>query len=121
MIPVDSRVARQPGRRGRNLDKPVRVEKLPITRWHLRKGNDDLEGLLSREMGLSPILSRILMNRDITNTDDAHRYLSPSLRDLHNPFLMQDMKKAVDRLIRAILNHEKVVIYGDYDADGITS
>jgi single-stranded-DNA-specific exonuclease len=61
------------------------------------------------------------MSRDIVDPDDALRYLFPSLRDLHNPFLMQDMKKAVDRLIRAIYNHEKVVIYGDYDADGITS
>lgn len=95
--------------------------RLPMTRWRFQEGNDSIQELLVRELGLSPILSRILMSRDITNTDDAHRYLSPSLSDLHNPFLMQDMRKAVDRLVRAIQRQERVVIYGDYDADGITS
>ncbi len=95
--------------------------KLPMTRWRLQEGNETLQGLLIKELGLSPIVSRILMSRDIANTDDAQRYLSPSLNDLHNPFLMQDMRRAVDRLIRAIQRQERVVIYGDYDADGITS
>ena len=95
--------------------------KLPTTRWRLREGNKDAEDLLIRELGLNPIVSRILMSRDIVEPDDVRRYLSPSLQDLHNPFLMQDMKKAVDRLLRAIYRHEKVAIFGDYDADGITS
>ena len=99
----------------------ISAARLPTTRWRLREGNRDIQDLLVRELGLSPIISRILMSRDIVDPDDALRYLSPSLRDLHNPFLMQDMKKAADRLIRAIYNQEKVVIYGDYDADGITS
>ena len=73
------------------------------------------------ELGLSPIVSRILMSREIVNIDTARQFLSPSLSDLHNPFLMQDMKKAANRLIRAIYQREKIVIYGDYDADGITS
>ena len=94
---------------------------LPTTRWRLREGNQDVQELLVRELGLSPLISRILESRDICNPDHARRYLSPSLRDLHNPFLMQDMGKAVDRLIRAIHRNEKVVVYGDYDADGITS
>ncbi len=121
MIPVISQAEKRSGRREHELEKTVTAGKLPMTRWRLREGNDIIEGLLVRELGLSPILSRILTSRDITNTDDAHRYLSPSLHDLHNPFLMQDMRKAVDRLIRAIQQQEKVVIYGDYDADGITS
>ena len=95
--------------------------KLPTTRWQLREGDDQTQTLLIKELGLSPIISRILMSRDIVDLDDARRFLSPSLRDLHNPFLMQDMQKAVDRLSRAIYRQEKVVIYGDYDADGITS
>jgi single-stranded-DNA-specific exonuclease len=95
--------------------------KLPMTRWRLQEGNDTLQELLVRELGLSPIVSRILVSRDIANMDDANRYLSPSLNDLHNPFLMQDMRRAVDRLIRAIQRQERVTIYGDYDADGITS
>lgn len=94
---------------------------LPTTRWRLREGNKTTEEMLVRELGLNPIISRILMSRDIVEPGDVRRYLSPSLRDLHNPFLMQDMKKAVDRLIRSIYQQEKVVVYGDYDADGITS
>ncbi|MCL5807864.1 MAG: single-stranded-DNA-specific exonuclease RecJ [Deltaproteobacteria bacterium] len=103
------------------LDKAISTGKLPTTRWRLRDENKESQELLIRELGLSQIISRILISRDIVNPDDARRYLSPSLRDLHNPFQMQDMKKAVQRLICAIHQKEKVVIYGDYDADGITS
>jgi single-stranded-DNA-specific exonuclease len=106
---------------GGNLKKTMLAGKLPTTRWHLREGNNNTQNLFIKELGLSPIVSRILMSREIANIDAARRFLSPSLRDLHNPFLMQDMKKAVDRLIRAIYQQEKIVIYGDYDADGITS
>jgi single-stranded-DNA-specific exonuclease len=95
--------------------------KLPTTHWRMRDGNTECQEILSRELGLSQIISRILVSRDITNPDKARQYLSPSLRDLHSPYLMQDMKKAVHRLIQAIHRKEKVVIYGDYDADGITS
>lgn len=109
------------GRKEWDLENTATTGKLPLTRWRLQEGNDALQELLVRELGLSPILSRILMARDIANADDAHRYLSPSLNDLHNPFLMQDMRKAVDRLVRAVQRKERVVIYGDYDADGITS
>lgn len=112
---------KRPDGRVFELDKTISAGRLPITRWRLRDENKDCQELLIRELGLSQIISRILISRDIVNPDDARRYLSPSLRDLHNPFLMQDMKKAVQRLIRAIHQQEKVVIYGDYDADGITS
>jgi single-stranded-DNA-specific exonuclease len=101
--------------------KTMSAGKLPTTRWQLREGDDRTQTLLIKELGLSPIISRILISRDIVDLDDARRFLSPSLRDLHNPFLMQDMQKAVERLSRAIFRQEKVVIYGDYDADGITS
>lgn len=94
---------------------------LPITRWQLREGNRNVQELLVRELGLNPLISRILESRDIRDPDLARRYLSPSLRDLHNPFLMQDMNRAVDRIIRAIYQEERIVVYGDYDADGITS
>ncbi|MHB8769686.1 MAG: single-stranded-DNA-specific exonuclease RecJ [Syntrophales bacterium] len=95
--------------------------RLPTTRWQLREGDDQTQMRLIKELGLSPIVSRILTSRAISETDHAKRFLSPSLRDLHNPFLMQDMQKAVDRLVRAVYRQENIVIYGDYDADGITS
>jgi len=66
-------------------------------------------------------MSKILMSRNIVNLADARKYLFPSLNDLHNPFLMKDMEKAVHRVIQAIHKKEKIVVFGDYDADGITS
>ena len=99
----------------------IDARRLPTTRWYLRKENDEIQRLLVRELGLSPLISRILESRDICDPDTARRYLSPSLKDLHNPFLMQDMSKAVDRLICSIYHKEKMVVYGDYDADGITA
>ena len=77
--------------------------------------------MLARELSIHSIVSRILTSRRILTPDDANRYLYPSLNNLHNPLLMKDMQKGVQRLIRAINDREKVVIYGDYDADGVTS
>ncbi|MDD5713050.1 MAG: single-stranded-DNA-specific exonuclease RecJ [Smithellaceae bacterium] len=94
---------------------------LPVTQWKLSAHRKDLEDNLIRELGLRRILSQILVNRDIVDPDDARRYLLPSLNDLHNPFLMKDMITGVDRLIEAIRRNDQIVIYGDYDADGITS
>ncbi|MGV8080479.1 MAG: single-stranded-DNA-specific exonuclease RecJ [Syntrophales bacterium] len=94
---------------------------LPITRWRLSDVDPVIQEKLSSEFGLSPIVSQILTSRDILEVEDAKRFLSPSLADLHNPYLMKDMRKGVDRLIKALRNREKIVVYGDYDADGITS
>lgn len=95
--------------------------KLPITEWKLADDNKYIQELLAKELGISPIISRILTNRNILDIETAKKYLSPSLKDLHNPFFMTDMQKGVYRLIKAIFKKEKIVIYGDYDADGITS
>ena len=121
MISPDELHRSCPAGMGGKPEETMLAGRLPTTRWHLREGNDHTQDILIHELGLSPIVSRILMSREIVTVDTARRFLSPSLRDLHNPFLMQDMKKAADRLIRAIYQQEKIVIYGDYDADGITS
>lgn len=97
------------------------VRTLPSTRWTLPESNPEIEHILVSELGLNPLISRILIKRNISTVDDVKKYLSPSLNDLHNPFYMKDMQEGVDRLIKAIYNREKVLIYGDYDADGITS
>ncbi len=94
---------------------------LPTTHWRLPESNPEIERLLVRELGINPLISRILIKRNISTVDEVKKYLSPSLHDLHNPFYMKDMQEGVDRLIKAIYNREKVLIYGDYDADGITS
>ncbi|MCK9364201.1 MAG: single-stranded-DNA-specific exonuclease RecJ [Syntrophales bacterium] len=97
------------------------VHDLPTTRWHLREENREAQYLLVRDLGISPIVSGIIINRDIGTTEEIRHYLSPSLHDLHNPFLMRDMKKAVERFITAFHQKKKIVVFGDYDADGITS
>jgi len=94
---------------------------LPITRWKLSEAKEDIRSLFAKEFKLHPIVSQILINRNITDLRTAQRYLNPSLHDLHSPFLMKDMKEGVARLIRALQGKEKVAIYGDYDADGITA
>ena len=97
------------------------VQGLPKTRWLLRDENKKTQDHLIQEFGLSPFISKIITNREIGDADAVKHYLFPSLYDLHNPFLMQDMKKAVDRMVSALCHKEKIVVYGDYDADGITS
>lgn len=95
---------------------------LPITHWILKEtGNKSIEETLAKEFGVSRIISQMILNRQIDSLDAAYHYLHPSLNDLYSPFLMQDMKKGVTRLTKAIHNKERIVIYGDYDADGITS
>lgn len=88
--------------------------------WCIRKNPAELVNNLSRELEISPILSNLLINRGIREPEQGWRFLNPSLRNLHNPFLMKDMDKATDRIIYALSNRERIAIYGDYDADGIT-
>jgi len=94
---------------------------LPITRWKLSETKEEIQALFVKEFKLSPIVAQILINRQITDLETANRYLNSSLHDLHSPYLMKDMKQGVERLIQAVQGGEKVAVYGDYDADGITS
>lgn len=81
----------------------------------------EIQRKLEAALDLSPILSRLLVQRGITSPEEAHRFFKPSLDDLHDPFLMADMDKAVKRLTNAIHHKERILIYGDYDVDGTTS
>ena len=76
---------------------------------------------ISNKYEISEILARALVNRGITDEQDIRIFLEPTRNDFYDPFLFPDMEKAVDRIIEAINNNEKVMIYGDYDVDGITS
>ncbi|HOC59959.1 MAG TPA: single-stranded-DNA-specific exonuclease RecJ [Smithellaceae bacterium] len=97
-------------------------KQLPATQWIVKDaGPEDIIASLTREFSVSRIVSKLILNRHVASLEDAHRYLHPSLNHLHSPFLMQDMKKGVARIISAIHAGEEIVIYGDYDADGITS
>ena len=76
---------------------------------------------LSQETGINPILCRLLIDRGVTTAEEAKRFFRPSLTDLHDPFLMDGMDKAVERINQALGRKERILVYGDYDVDGITS
>ncbi len=76
---------------------------------------------LSRTLNVNPYLTAILLQRGIDDLEKARRFFRPSLADLHDPLLMKDMDKAVERLRQAIERNEKILIYGDYDVDGTTA
>lgn len=73
------------------------------------------------ELKISPITASILLNRGLSNPRDIAQFFHPSIDQLHDPFLMLDMEKAVDRVIDALIEKQRIFIYGDYDVDGITS
>ena len=81
---------------------------------------DAVEGL-AQSLKISPTLAAILCQRGICSFDEARHFFRPSLSDLHDPFLMKDMDKAVNRLNEALHQNEKILVYGDYDVDGTTS
>lgn len=76
---------------------------------------------LQNQLNIHEILCALLIQRGIDHIDDARSFFRPELDSLHDPFLMKDMDKAVERLTQAIFNEEKILIYGDYDVDGTTS
>ncbi|MFH2013341.1 MAG: single-stranded-DNA-specific exonuclease RecJ [Pseudomonadota bacterium] len=90
-------------------------------KWWIREPDKETQRILSRELNISPVVAQVLINRGIKEVEKAHQFLFPSLSHLHSPILMKDMEKALERIIRAIYENEKVVVYGDYDVDGITS
>lgn len=76
---------------------------------------------LATELGINPVIALLLVKRGIVSSEEAKKFFRPSLNDLHDPFLMPDMDKAVKRLNKALGNKEKILIYGDYDVDGTTA
>ena len=90
-------------------------------RWIQTHCDSECAERLARDLDLPIVTATLLANRGITETAAAYKFLNPSLDDLHDPFSMQDMRAAVDRIFQAIQNKEKILIYGDYDVDGTTS
>ena len=88
---------------------------------HLTAVEQELQQQLERELNISSAAARMLVVRGIQTADEARAFVRPSLDKLHDPFLMRDMDKAVERLHRAIAQNEKILIYGDYDVDGTTA
>ena len=95
-----------------------------INKWNLR--TPSIEELhkkdeLTAELDLHPVISLLLVQRGIASADEVKKFFKPSLNNLHDPFLMPDMEKAVKRLNKALGNKEKIMVYGDYDVDGTTA
>lgn len=89
--------------------------------WLVSKTNPDFLKYLSREVSISPVLAQILINRDMKDADAVKDFLSPSISKMHDPFLLPDMDRAVERLRKSIGKSETLLVHGDYDADGLTS
>ena len=92
--------------------------------WHIKQLTPEEQTAaerLSAELEISPVAARLLAGRGLRTASQARAYIRPSLESLHDPFLMQDMGAAVDRLCQAIDHHERIMVYGDYDVDGTTA
>src|SRR5947208_16945140 len=92
-----------------------------LKRWNILPADEERVNALHRSLTINPSLCNILVERDIDTFDKAKDYFRPQLSHLHDPFLMKDMDKAVTRILAAINNHEKILVFGDYDVDGTAS
>jgi single-stranded-DNA-specific exonuclease len=90
-------------------------------RWVLTPADPRVADKLAVALQIRAVAAQLLTSRGMTTIDEAREFLDPSLQRLYDPFLMRGMPQAVDRLIRAIRAHEAIVIYGDYDVDGVTA
>lgn len=90
-------------------------------KWEFYNQEQDKVKKLVEKFKISELLATVLVNRNIVEDDDVELFLNPTRNDFHDPYLMPDMKPAVQRIINAIKKNEKTIIYGDYDVDGITS
>lgn len=91
-------------------------------RWHIKQqGDKDTVEQLANELSVEPLVASLLVQRGINTFEEAKKFFRPQLSHLHDPFLMKDMDKAVERIRQAISNHEKILVFGDYDVDGTTA
>ena len=90
-------------------------------KWQIYEADESKISEIQEKYNINKLLATILVNRNITEKEQIRLFLEPTRKDFHDPFLITDMKKAVQRIIQAIEKQEKVTIYGDYDVDGITS
>lgn len=90
-------------------------------KWEFYNPNEKKVKEISEKFNVSELLATVLLNRNIIKDEDVKLFLNPTRKDFHDPYLMPDMEKAVNRIITAIDKKEKTIIYGDYDVDGITS
>ena len=94
---------------------------MTLKRWRINKADQANVDALFGELKIHKVLCNILVQRGIQNYQDAKRFFRPQLSDLHDPFLMKDMEKAVGRILNAFNSNEKILVFGDYDVDGTTA
>lgn len=97
------------------------MKKPPRKKWRFKNSDFDSSLVLASEVGISPFAAQLLINRGIKTAAEARSYLYPTLDELHSPFKLADMDKAVERIHQAISRGEKICVYGDYDVDGTTA
>jgi single-stranded-DNA-specific exonuclease len=90
-------------------------------KWNIPQSDSAGVGRLARDLNLAPAAARVLWARGYCDPEQARRFLAPTLADLHDPWLLKDMTAAVERLLRAIEQKERILLYGDYDADGTSA
>ena len=90
-------------------------------KWEICSQDKNKVQEIAKKYNISELVSSIIINRGMVNENEVRIFLDPKRSDFYDPFLLPDMKTAVDRIISAIKNNEKMIIYGDYDVDGITS
>ena len=90
------------------------------TKWHVAAEDVATLQTLITSTGLSPLLCQLLINRGLTEADQAQAFLRPSLYDLEDPYKLYGMERAIDRLLQALRNRDAIAVYGDYDVDGVT-
>ena len=96
---------------------------MPIDkRWEVKaQGDTKVVAAIASHIGISPVLANLLVQRGIDTVEKAEKFFDPQLRDLHDPFLMKDMDRAVERVEQALERNERIMVYGDYDVDGTTA
>jgi len=99
------------------MEDDVRLDKV----WKRREENIETSKMISEKLGIPMLPARILVARGMTSVEDIYGFLNPKLRNLHDPFLFRNMEKVVKRVDECLEDNGKVIIHGDYDADGITS
>ena len=90
-------------------------------KWRVKKNNISNVKKLAKELSVNNIIATLLVSRGIESFNEAKLFFRPKLSDLHDPFLMKEMQKSVNRIKVAILKSQKILIYGDYDVDGTTA
>ncbi|HEX9062976.1 MAG TPA: single-stranded-DNA-specific exonuclease RecJ [Clostridia bacterium] len=99
----------------------MQQDKISNKRWVVRNADEEKAFALFKETGIHPLVCKVLTARGMDEPEKIKEFLEPSIDKMHDPFLLNDMEKAVSRIVKAIDSKEKIAIYGDYDVDGVTS